>query len=481
MSDGEISPWLKEAIERAEQRRKEVRGLKVVVEVDPKLKNVFKAAARAKGFKIVSEAASFITVDIPSSADLDTLARMPGVLYVAYDKPFVPAAFGIDQMIMSLAAKSDPLLSMLTKPDLKALGYAFKPPVQISLARLALQNLFNPLGSVLRAGAMGLPVLSRSDWRLVTHTRTLMVDVPVDPRHSVRAAVIDSGITPHPAAPPYIIRNRTPEPPVDLMGHGEWVTTCAFGRPTSLCPYGKFVPVSQAQEKVVHYKLFTSFGGVTLSQLIRAMIDSVINGAKIVNMSLAAPLTGRVTSEPETRLVKTLSDTYGALFVVAAGNTGKDWSIGSPAAAPEAIAVAAVDWKTLDTASYSSRGPQGEFYGENKDIFDEDHQKFGDSLIKPDVAGIGGDVGSMIVSAVTGWADTMLNVIPDTWDGMIGTSMATPHVAGLLSILVHHGLVSSRDDVIKPLTAREKNAEQGYGLIKLSHFIKKEVNENARS
>jgi subtilisin family serine protease len=151
---------------------------------------------------------------------------------------------------------------------------------------------------------------------------------------------------------------------------------------------------------------------------------------------------------------------------VAAGNDGEEWSINSPGASPYVLCVSAIDWKTMDTSSYSSRGPQARWYKDNKDAFDRDYQKYGEAFLKPDVAGIGGDRESQIVAAVSLWYDAFYDLVPDGFDLMIGTSMATPHCSGLVALAIDRGLVSNIDDV-KARMKRfgEKSPDKGYGLL----------------
>ncbi|NBE93482.1 serine protease [Nonomuraea sp. KC401] len=121
--------------------------------------------------------------------------------------------------------------------------------------------------------------------------------------------------------------------------------------------------------------------------------------AAIVNMSLGSSEAGG----PLTAALSRLSEQYGTLFVVAAGNDGCDSCVGAPGDAPEALTVGAVDREDR-LAGFSSRGPI-----------------VADQAVKPDVTAPGVDISA----ARPGGGHV----------AMSGTSMATPHVAGAAALL----------------------------------------------
>jgi hypothetical protein len=479
-----ISEFLEKAISMAERRGKEVRGFRVSIVCEEDKVESVKAELRRLGVKVIGSIENIIVADVPDTATLEKVAAIEGVEYVTMEKIFWPMGYGIDEIVKRLMIAAHPILGKLSTSDLEKLGFTFKPTVEIPNPILAqfdniaflTATVLNPRAVIeeinLSLAQRRPPVFCRVDWKLVTETRKLM-DAPDNNKTNLFVGVIDSGVSPHPATPPGTWEQivLTVDAPADTMGHGMWVTSCAFGRPTKLCRYGDFIPVSQAR-KILHVKVFSAVGGCTGYQVMKAMEICARKGCKVVNMSLGGTLTDPVDKDPECILVEKLTKKYGTIFCIAAGNEDGEWEIASPGASPYAITVAAFDWKTLDVSSYSSRGPQGKYYKDHKDVFEEHLNKYGENFLKPDVGGIGGDRKSQIVSAVTGWYDGIWDFMPDGWECMIGTSMATPHVAGVTNLLLFNGKIKTAQDIkdVMKTVGKEKCSERGYGLLKYSYF-----------
>ncbi|HID36270.1 MAG TPA: hypothetical protein EYP39_02665 [Ghiorsea sp.] len=493
MIGDKVSEWLEEALMMAERRRKSVTGFRVVVEVEPGKVSEVSATLRRMGFKVIGTVSNFIVVDLKEPGDVDRVAKIPGVLYISYEKKFYPMAVGLDELVKRINIMTDPLLSKLSGGDLEKLGFTFRPASEIpnpframienieTILKIA-SNPFEAMKYLQVAYPFGPPVLTRVPWRLVTHTRVLL-GVPRDNQLSSRmtVGVIDSELVPHPAFRKrydYILLNE----PL-TMAHGQWVTTCAFGDP---CPtrYGDFYPVaSAASGRVVFVKVFGAFGGCSGYQVMKAMEICAKAGCKVVNMSLGGPLTEPVDKDPECKLVNSLTEKYGTIFVIAAGNEDGSFEIGSPGAALKALTVAAADWKEkYKTSSYSSRGWQGQYYRKHKDVFEKHYEKWGDEFLKPDVTGIGGDIKSQIVAGATLWYDGIFDFVPDGFECMTGTSMATPHIAGLVALAIDRGIPQNVDKIKEVLRATAsgwifggevmdgKSVEQGWGIFHWSRL-----------
>ncbi|MFG2305554.1 S8 family serine peptidase [Actinacidiphila glaucinigra] len=134
--------------------------------------------------------------------------------------------------------------------------------------------------------------------------------------------------------------------------------------------------------------------------------------AKVVSMSLGGGATDG--TDPLSEAVNRLSEETGALFVIAAGNSGPSpYTVSAPGAADAALTVGAVNGpgKGVDQlAEFSSRGP-----------------RVGDNAVKPDLTGPGVNV----LAARSQYAPEG----EGAYQTMSGTSMATPHVAGAAALL----------------------------------------------
>ncbi|MGW2050275.1 S8 family serine peptidase [Streptomyces sp. NPDC001858] len=235
-----------------------------------------------------------------------------------------------------------------------------------------------------------------------------------DTGQGVDVAVLDTGIdAAHPDFAGRIAAAESFVPGQDVTdrhGHGTHVASTVAGTGAASGGAEKGVAPGAA----LHIgKVLDDDGGGQDSWILAGMEWAVRDQhAKVVSMSLGGgPTDG---TDPLSQAVNRLSEETGALFVIAAGNTGSaPYSVSAPGAADAALTVGAVNGpgKGLDQlAFFSSRGP-----------------RVGDNAIKPDLTAPGVDV----LAARSQYAPEG----EGAYQTMSGTSMATPHVAGAAALL----------------------------------------------
>ncbi|MFH9813889.1 S8 family serine peptidase [Streptomyces sp. NPDC017230] len=225
----------------------------------------------------------------------------------------------------------------------------------------------------------------------------------------VTVAVLDSGVDAgHPDLDGRVAHSRSfipGEEVADRNGHGTHVASTVGG--SGAASDGKEKGVAPGATLAVG-KVLSDQGTGSESEIIAGMEWAARDvDADIVSMSLGStePSDG---SDPMAQAVNTLSRETGALFVIAAGNTGSPSSIGSPGAADAALTIGAVD-AADEAAWFTSGGP-----------------RYGDNALKPDLSAPG--VGILA-------ARSRLSEGSGDYTSMDGTSMATPHVAGVAALL----------------------------------------------
>ncbi|MFC4530443.1 S8 family serine peptidase [Sphaerisporangium dianthi] len=225
----------------------------------------------------------------------------------------------------------------------------------------------------------------------------------------VEVAVLDTGIdTGHPDLAGQIIDSQSFVPGQsveDGKGHGTHVASTIAG--TGAASGGEEKGVAPGARLHIGKVLDNDGGGLDSWVLAGMEWAARDRHAKIISMSLGAgPSDG---TDPLSMAVNELSAETGALFVIAAGNAGGDYTVSTPAAADAALAVGAVDSSDA-LASFSSRGPRP-----------------GDGGLKPELTAPGVDIlAARSQYAIEG---------EGFYQTMSGTSMATPHVAGAAALL----------------------------------------------
>ncbi|MFE9188096.1 S8 family peptidase [Micromonospora sp. NPDC007208] len=192
---------------------------------------------------------------------------------------------------------------------------------------------------------------------------------------------------------------------VDHNGHGTHVASTIAG--TGAAAHGQRRGVAP-DAKLVIGKVLDDHGSGDDSGIIAGM-EWAATRADVINMSLGGsdPDDG---NDPLSLAVDGLSRSTGALFVIAAGNSGA--AISSPGSAATALTVGAVD-RDDKLADFSSRGPL-----------------VTSNVAKPELVAPGVDI---VAARAAG--TNLQDPIDRYYEAISGTSMASPHVAGAAALL----------------------------------------------
>jgi len=238
----------------------------------------------------------------------------------------------------------------------------------------------------------------------------------------------------------------------DSNGHGSWCTACVGG--TYAVDRRYKVPVEGMVPEctlISIQALGFIMGMGTTSDILQAMEMSIGLGAKVVSMSLGSDDAPKDEDNPEAKAINELVN-RGIIPCVAAGNSGPEPStVGSPGSCLNSLTVGAWDELEDTIADFSSRGPTA-----------------GDGYVKPDVVA----PGVKINSALVGFLDNMVDPTQPKFGSISGTSMATPHAAGLVTCMAQ----LYKERLGKELTVEEiktmaealghpKSNDDGFGLL----------------
>jgi subtilisin family serine protease len=262
----------------------------------------------------------------------------------------------------------------------------------------------------------------------------------------VKVAVLDTGIdASHPDLQNQVLASASfvgTADAADGNGHGTHVASLIAGTGTAAA--GARRGVAYGAQLLVG-KVLDDSGRGPESGVIAGMQWAVAQGSQVVNMSLGGAGTA---DDPLVQAVDDLSAASGALFVVAAGNSGpSSGTIAVPGAAAAALTVGAVT-RTDAVTFFSSRGPVANTY-----------------QIKPDITAPGVN----IVGARAGGGTT------NPYTTYSGTSQATPQVAGAAALLrQEHPQWTSKQikAALVDTAAPSANAtvwDQGGGRLDLAH------------
>jgi len=335
--------------------------------------------------------------------------------------------------------------------------YRISMPVEVKLTKfLEMGGPLNPLALIWAAG------FRKDRWPTSESRKVLEANIADEMGISgrgVKVAVLDTGFDATIQKPmaDYMDSTLEGDPlPLDSNGHSTHVLTtiCGGRMPT---PWGWLEGVAKRVQIATIKCLGYGVGTARTADVIEAIANAYNWGAKIMNLSLGADIKPGETHDPETcplcSLITALSD-RGVIFCVATGNSGKGYA-SCPGASPGAITVAALR-KDLSVADFSSR----------------EHPVYL-RYEKPDVGAPGVDIGS----STTGLIDAMEWIDGPRVAFTSGTSMATPHVSGLLALWVEYarrrGVELTRDTVIDIVNHYSEGwrSDVGYGVPKFSWIV----------
>jgi len=231
---------------------------------------------------------------------------------------------------------------------------------------------------------------------------------------------------------------------IDEVGHGSHVASTIGGK--TLNSIGGIPVQGVSQARMICVKCMGRGVGTGFnSEIANAMALCAQKGAQVISMSLGSDSPqGGIANDPLCRMVSALTQ-QGIIVVIAAGNSGPDPNtIDSPGCSPDALTVAAVN-PDGSVASFSSRG--GSTYP-----------------AKPDCAGPG-----VLIYSGTSELSPMSVEQPKAGYGYVaisGTSMATPHVAGLVALLKQRTPTLTTPQVKSVLASQGNswNPDTGFGV-----------------
>ena len=237
--------------------------------------------------------------------------------------------------------------------------------------------------------------------------------------------------------------------PHDGNGHGTHCASTAGGSYWRH-PVTKLEMLGVAPECDLYtIKVLTDIGSGDTASIMRAIEQAVSMGADVISMSLGSSGAEDEEDDPMVKMINKIGETHPeVVFCIAAGNSGpQEKTVGIPAIADNCIAVGAYDIKKRDVALFSSRGPTTQL-----------------GKTRPHILAPGVDIYSgLALGSILDYVDRM----PNQASPLSGTSMATPHLAGIAALwkqMVRDLTVQDFIRTFKAMSDMPQSNDWGYGL-----------------
>ncbi len=440
----------------------EFTGRQLVLLRDDGLKEGLQALRNITGLREVCNAADYV------NAAVDMAAANAAKVFIL-DKLHVAVVDADPEQLGGLqaaAAEDGAILGVEPEQVL----HAFSDPVSSSFPfeylrgyKDAVSHLYTQLtsGHVAGEGGMAAAVAFLDNPQFTWGLQATRAHTSRFTGNGVRVAVLDTGIdVNHPdfvgrLAPARMRSFISGEPVDDRNGHGTHCAGTSLGFQQRINGIRRYGCAYRAELYVG--KVLANNGTGADAGILAGINWAISNQCRIVSMSLGGPVRPGETFSTiyETVARRALQSRPGTLIIAAAGNdsripgTNNRFSpprpVSRPANCPSIMAVAAVD-SSLNVASFSN------------------------GAINPNGGGV--DIAGPGVAVFSSWPEPALtNGGPSGHHAISGTSMATPHVAGIAAMwLESRGVGMSSQSLWQLLTSNARrlpapNSDVGAGLV----------------